>query len=477
MDGLADVIREVRYNASLRLRDRQHPIPHEVHLMVLIGDGPQATSTSLPTPTVLERAQTSLIRYGGTFSSFVADRAEGSFLYDRNGRRVLDFTSGQMSAILGHSHPDIVATVRQSMGTLAHLFSGMLSEPVVQLAEALTALTPPGLDRVLLLSTGAESNEAALKMARLATGGHEVVGFAQSWHGMTGGAAAATYSAARRGYGPMGVGGMAIMAPSFYRPTFGQAADYDWQAELDYGFELIDRQSTGALAAFIAEPILSAGGILDLPVGYLKALKTHCAARGMMLIMDEAQTGLGRTGEMFAFSRDEIVPDFLTLSKTLGAGLPLSAVLTSAEIEEQCHERGFVFYTTHVSDPLPAAVGLTVLEVILRDQLVKRAESAGIKLRQGLESLQAEFDCVGDVRGRGLLLGMEIVLDKQTKAPAPDLGDRITQNALDLGLSMNIVNLPGMGGTFRIAPPLTVSDQEIELGLSILRDAIIQAFN
>jgi len=238
--------------------------------MVLIGDHAQTTSSSLYPATVLEKAQTSLIRYGGAFSSFIAQRAEGSFIYDRSGRRVLDFTSGQMSAILGHSHPDIVATVSQSIGTLAHLFSGMLSEPVVNLAEALTALTPPGLDRVMFLSTGAESNEAALKMARLATGGHEVVSFAQSWHGMTGGAAAATYSAARRGYGPLGVGGMAIMAPNFYRPTFGHTAEYDWRAELDYGFELVDRQSTGALAAFIAEPILSAGGILDLPVGPLR---------------------------------------------------------------------------------------------------------------------------------------------------------------------------------------------------------------
>ncbi|MEM6521561.1 MAG: aspartate aminotransferase family protein [Cyanobacteria bacterium P01_C01_bin.70] len=418
---------------------------------------------------IFQRARSSLIRYGGTFSEFVANRAEGSFIYDHTHRKVLDFTSGQMSAILGHSHPDIVKTVCQFVGSLDHLYSGMLSEPVVGLAEALTALTPPGLDRVLLLSTGAESNEAALKMARLATGRFEVVGFAQSWHGMTGGAAAATYSAARRGYGPMGVGGMAIMAPHAYRPKFGAG---DWQAELDYNFELIDRQSTGALAAFIAEPILSAGGILELPEGYLAALKAHCKARGMMLILDEAQTGLGRTGDMFAFSRDGIVPDFLTLSKTLGAGLPLAAVLTSAETEQICHERGFVFYTTHVSDPLPAAVGLTVLNVLLRDRLVERAQIAGALLKSGLESLRDEFDCVGDVRGRGLLLGMEIVQDKISKAPAPELGTQITHKALELGLSTNIVNLPGLGGVFRIAPPLTVSDEEIDLGLSILQDAI-----
>ena len=416
------------------------------------------------------RAARHLVRYGGSFSPFVPERARGSYLYDRSGRRVLDFTSGQMSAILGHSHPDIVRTVREGVGSLDHLFSGMLSEPVVGLAEALAELVPAPLQKVLLLTTGAESNEAALKMARLATGGHEVVGFAQSWHGMTGGAAAATYSAGRRGYGPMGVGSMAIFAPNPYRPAFG--ASDTWQDELDYGFELIDRQSTGGLAAFIAEPILSSGGILDLPEGYLAALKRKCDERGMMLVVDEAQTGLGRTGAPFAFMRDRIVPDFLTLSKTLGAGLPLAAVLTSAEIEERCHERGFLFYTTHVSDPLPAAVGLTVLEVIARDRLVERAREAGQRLRAGLEALMEEFECIGDVRGRGLLLGVEIVRDRTSKAPAPEVGDAITRAALERGLSMNIVSLPAMGGVFRIAPPLTVSDDELDLGLEIMRDAL-----
>ncbi|MEO0761141.1 MAG: aspartate aminotransferase family protein, partial [Pseudomonadota bacterium] len=396
------------------------------------------------------RARAALIRYGGAFSDFVPVRAEGARLWDADGREVLDFTSGQMSAILGHCHPEIVETVRESAGTLDHLFSGMLSEPVLGLAEALVALAPPGLDRVLLLSTGAESNEAALKMARLATGGHEVVGFAQSWHGMTGGAAAATYSHGRRGYGPLGVGGMAIMAPNSYRPTFGG----DWRAELDYGFDMVDRQSCGALAAFIAEPVLSSGGILELPEGYLAALKAHCHRRGMMLVLDEAQTGLGRTGTGFAFEHDGVVPDILTLSKTLGAGLPLAAVLTSGAIEERCHERGFLFYTTHVSDPLPAAVGLRVLEVVARERLAERAVVVGARLKAGLEALMAEFDCVGDVRGRGLLLGMEIVRDRATREADPALGEAITRRALALGLSMNIVNLPGMGGVFRIAPPL-----------------------
>lgn len=423
---------------------------------------------------LLARAAKSVFRYGGTFADFVPVRSKGSFLYDGDGRKVLDFTSGQMSAILGHSHPAITTTVNEWIGKLAHLHSSMMSDPVVELSEALGKLAP-GLDRVLLLSTGAESNEAALKIAKLARGGHEVVGFGQSWHGMTGGAAATTYSAGRKGYGPMGVGGMAIMAPNSYRPGFVTKGQYDWRAELDYGFELVDRQSCGSLAAFIAEPILSSGGILELPEGYLAALQTKCHERGMMLVLDEAQTGLGRTGTTFAFERDGVVPDILTLSKTLGAGLPLAAVLASAETEALCHERGFLFYTTHVSDPLPAAVGLTVLEVLARDKLAERASAAGARLQAGLELMMSEFDCIGDVRGRGLMLGVEIVKDKTSKAAAPELGARITECAMQLGLSMNIVNLRGMGGVFRIAPPLTITDNEIDLGLSILRDAILAA--
>ncbi|MET0326263.1 MAG: aspartate aminotransferase family protein [Ilumatobacteraceae bacterium] len=419
-----------------------------------------------------ERAERHLLRYGPAWSPFVAERADGAYVEDAAGRRVLDFTSGQMSSILGHSHPEIVAVVTEMVGTLDHLFSGMLSRPVIDLAEALGTLAP-GLTKVLLLTTGAESNEAALRLAKIVTGGWEVVGFAQSWHGMTGGAAAATYSAGRRGYGPAAVGSMAVFAPNAYRPRFTTAdGALDWRAELDDAFDLVDRQSTGGPAAFIAEPLLSSGGILDLPLGYLAALQARCHERGMLLVLDEAQTGLGRTGTMFAFERDGIVPDILTLSKTLGAGLPLAAVLTTDEIEEQAHERGFLFYTTHVSDPLPAAVGLKVVEVVLRDRLAKRAEEAGARLRAGLAELVDRYDCVGDVRGRGLLVGLEIVADKDSKKPAPELGAAITARCFELGLSMNIVALRGMGGVFRIAPPLTITDDELDLGVTILDQAV-----
>ncbi|PWK87137.1 2,2-dialkylglycine decarboxylase (pyruvate) [Lentzea atacamensis] len=394
-----------------------------------------------------------LVRYGGTFTREIIDSASGSFLFTEDGRRILDFTSGQMSAILGHSHPRVVSTVRRQIANLDHLFSGMLSRPVVDLARRLAETLPAPLSKVQLLTTGAESNEAALRMAKLVTGKYEVVSFARSWHGMTAAAAAATYSAGRKGYGPATPGNFAIPAPTG-----------DWQTQLDLAFELIDAQSVGALAACIVEPILSSGGILEPPVGYFAAVSAKCRERGMLLILDEAQTGLCRTGTWYAFERDGVVPDILTLSKTLGAGLPLAAVITSAEIEEEAHARNYLFFTTHVSDPLVAAVGNAVLDVLVEERLDEQAAKLGAFLRNGLDDIAARHSLVSDVRGRGLLVGLEIA-DESLSAP-------ITQKCLELGLHMNIVQIPGMGGVFRIAPPLTATEEELALGLSILDEAI-----
>jgi 2,2-dialkylglycine decarboxylase (pyruvate) len=416
-----------------------------------------------------------LIRYGATFTPRIIARAAGSYVYDEDGTPILDFTSGQMSAVLGHGHPDIVAAVSGAVASLDHLYSGMLSRPVLDLAALLVGTLPEPLRKVLLLSTGAESNEAALKLAKLYTGKYEVVSFDASWHGMTSGASSATYSAGRRGYGPPIPGNLSLPTPNAYRSPFRHPdGSYDWRAELDYGFAAIDRQSAGSLAACLVEPILSSGGIIDPPVGYLSALRDKCVEREMLLIADEAQTGLGRTGAMYAFERDGIVPDILTLSKTLGAGLPVAAVITSEEIEQRCHERGFLFFTTHVSDPLAAVVGSTVLRVIARDELVARADQLGKRLHEQLLDLQERHEVIGDVRGRGLLHGIELVTDRDTKQPADRLGHAVTAACLRRGLHLNIVQLPGMGGVFRIAPPLTLSDTELDTGLDILDTALTE---
>jgi 2,2-dialkylglycine decarboxylase (pyruvate) len=414
-----------------------------------------------------------LIRYSGRgdFSPDVIARASGSSVFTTDGRELLDFTSGQMSAILGHSHPEIVATVRDQVARLDHLHSGMLSPPVLELAERLTATLPEPLDKVVFLTTGAEANEAALRMAKLVTGGHEVVSFARSWHGMTQAAASATYVAGRTGYGPAAPGNVALPVPDRFRPGIVDAdGELDWRRQLDLGFDLVDAQSVGSPAACLVEPILSSGGVVDLPPGYLAALRDKCHERGMLLVLDEAQTGLCRTGDWYAFERDGVVPDILTLSKTLGAGLPLAAVVTSAEIEARAHERGFLFFTTHANDPLPAAVGLTVLEVLARDRLDVRTRELGERLRSGLLELATRHPAIGDVRGRGLLVGLELVA-----SGADDLGAAVTRRCAELGLHMNIVQLPGLGGTFRMAPPLTATDEEIDRALAILDEALASA--
>lgn len=432
--------------------------------------------TAIDPTTFWEQAGRHLTRYGGgTFVGEPIVAAHGSWVTTADGRDVLDFTSGQMSAILGHSHPRVVATLAEAAGRLDHLYSNMISPPVVELARRLAESLPDPLQKVQLLSTGSEANEAALRLAKLVTGGWEVVSFSRSYHGVTQGSLSATYAAGRRGYGPTMPGNFSLPTPNTYRPDItGDDGELDWRRQLDLGFAAVDAASTGALAACIVEPIISAGGLLVPPPGYLAALQAKCRERGMLLIFDEAQTGLCRTGDWYAFEDEGVVPDILTLSKTLGAGLPLAAVVTSSEIEQRAYERGYFFFTTHTNDPLVAAVGTTVLDVLETEQLDQASRRLGAVMRERLLSLGDEVGVVGDVRGRGLLQGLELVADRSTKEPAESLGDRVTQRCWELGLHVNLARVPGLGGTFRIAPPLTISEDELHAGLDILQAAIVE---
>ena len=418
------------------------------------------------------RADKYLMSTGVPFSPVVITKALGTRLYDANNCQILDFTSGQMSSLLGHSHPEIVQVVREYVAELDHLLSNMITNPVVDLAQRLAGVLPAPLEKSFFLSTGSESTEAAMKMAKCYTGNFEIVAFAASYHGLTQGAGSATYSAGRRRGGPCMPGQLAFPAPYAYRSPFKNPdGSYDWETEIEFGWSMIDRQSVGSLAAFIMEPILSTGGILDLPEGYLPRMVAECKKRGMLVIMDEAQTGVGRTGRTFAFEHDRIVPDILALSKTLGCGLPLASVSTTAEIERGCKEAGFLWLTTHLNDPLTAAVGNKVLEIVERDNICKCAAERGAQLRQGLVKLQEKYWCIGDIRGRGLLQGIEIISDVKTRAPGSHLGQIVSDRAMTRGLSCNVVNLPGMGGVFRLAPPVTVTADEIQEGLDILDEA------
>lgn len=426
-----------------------------------------------------EAVEDHLLRYArGGFAPLLVTRAQGSMLYDASGREILDFGSGQMCATLGHNHPVVTQAIKDACDEPLHLYSTMLSPAVIELAEELAALLPPSLQKVMLLSTGAESNEAALRIAKLATGGFEVLSMGGAWHGMTGGANASTFAGGRQGYGPAMPGVFPLPAPNCYRCPIRHCVDRCDASCLDVGFELWDQQTVGAGAAVLSEPILAAGGMVVPPEGYMGRLKAHCEKRGLLLIFDEAQTGLGRTGTMFFFERDGVAPDVLTLSKTLGGGVALAATITSAEIERTIHDKGFHYYTSHVSDPLPARVGLAILRLIVEAKLVDHARAMGERLTRGLRELQNRHQAIGDVRGLGLLVGVELVRDRHTRKPWPGLAKAVVARALELGLQSTLSGSardPELGAVWKLAPPMTVTADEIDRGLDLIDRALADA--
>jgi 2,2-dialkylglycine decarboxylase (pyruvate) len=415
-----------------------------------------------------------LIRYAGDFAPFVVARAQGAWIETADGRRILDFTSGQICSTLGHNHPRITAAVGQALEDVVHLNSWMLSEPVLALAERLAGLFPRPLEKVVLLNTGSEANEVALKLAKMHTGRFELVGLTRGFHGLLAGIASVNFSMAHAGYGPLLPGAFAVPAPYAYRCPVRHCDGACDCTCLEAGFDLLDQQSVGSLCALVAEPVLSAGGIIVPPEGYFRRVRELCDERGMLLVLDEAQTGFGRLGTMFGFEHDGVVPDLVAVSKTLGGGLPLAATITSGAIEEDCAGKGFLHVTSHVSDPLPAAAGLAVLDVIEEEGLVGQASQRGDYLLAGLRELQREHEQVGDVRGRGLLVGLELVEERASRRPANALGAAVTEECLRRGLSMNIVRAGSSANCFRMAPPLTISEEEIDLGIEIL-DASLRA--
>ena len=416
-----------------------------------------------------------LIRYAGAFARDVAASASGSFVETVDGRRLLDFTAGQICATIGHNHPRVVAAIEDACRSVLHLNAWTLSEPVLALAERLLATMPEPLSRAMFLSTGGEAVEAAVRMAKLTSGGFEVASLTRSWHGLTAGASALTLAGgARRGYGPNPPGTFALPAPYAYRcPIRHCAGECDCTC-LDAGFDLLDQASVGALAAVVAEPVLSAGGIIVPPPGYFLRLLDLCRERGMVLILDECQTGLGRLGAMYGFEIYQVVPDFLVLSKTLGGGVPISAVITSADVEETAYRRGFVHVTSHISDPMPAAAALAVLDVVAEEGLAAQARVRGDYLLGRLRELQQRHEVIGDVRGMGLLCGIELVADRDSRSPVNELGTAFTDECERCGLSINLVRGRAGGATncVRMAPPLTIAEDEIDLAVTIMDDAL-----
>lgn len=429
--------------------------------------------------TLRDAAREYLVRYGGDTFPNLFTSAKGTIVRDDTGREILDFTSGQMCATVGHNHPAIVAAVHRAGETAFHFFSGMIPETVAQLAATMARdWMPAGLTKSIFVNTGSESNEIALRMAKMHKSGFEILAIGGSWHGVTSGAGSVSYASDRKGYGVPPAGVFVMPEPNAYRPYIaGMDAEQSALACLEIGLKMFDMASAGRPAAIIVEPVISAGGVLVPPKSYMQALRQAADARGMLLIFDEAQTAFGRIGYRSGSEYFGITPDIMSVSKTLGGGLPLAATITTPAIEQDVHEKGFTFYTSHVSDPLPATVGLAVLETIGRERLIERARTQGDYLRRGLLELQQRHEAIGDVRGLGLLLGVELVRDRDTRQPFHELGALTTQRCFELGLSMNIRRRPERGSVWRIAPPLTVSNAEIDRAISILDQALTESLD
>jgi 2,2-dialkylglycine decarboxylase (pyruvate) len=428
---------------------------------------------------LLQASRDFLVRYGGDAFPNLFTSAKGTIVKDSNGREYLDFTSGQMCATIGHNHPAIVEAVHRAGEKAFHMFSGMIPEVVAELGQTLARDWLPGdIKKTIFINTGSEATEVALRMAKMYTDGYEVLALGGSWHGITGGASTVSFASDRKGYGLPAPGVFLIPEPNSYRPYIQAATPEEAAlANLNLALKMFDMQSSGRGAAIIVEPVISAGGVLVPPKSFMQALRKAADDRGMLLIFDEAQTAFGRIGTRTGSEFFGVVPDIMTMSKTLGGGLPLAAVSTTAKIEEVLHQKHFTFYTSHVSDPLTAEVGLAVLKVIKEENLIARANEMGGYLRRRFEELQQRYEVIGDIRGAGLLLGVELVTDRVSRNPAHELGAMTTRKCFENGLSMNIRRRPERGSVWRIAPPLTVSTDEIDRAVDILDKALRDSLN
>jgi 2,2-dialkylglycine decarboxylase (pyruvate) len=404
-----------------------------------------------------------------TVAGPIFERGRGSVVTDVNGKEYLDFNSGQMCAALGHNHPRIVAAIKESCDTLIHASSSYFNVKEIALAERLGTLVPPPLRKSMFLGSGSDSNEAAVTIAKKYTGGFEVASPHVSFHGFSEASRALTFAGWHAGYGPMVPGSYAIMAPYCYRCPISQTFPGCELACLKGSLELLDAQSTGNLAAIITEPLFSAGGVIEPPPGWLGAVKQACRERGMLLIFDEAQTGLGKLGTMFACEQEGVVPDILTVSKHFGGGLEISAVVTTPEIEEVASARGMVIGHSHTNDPIACNAGLASLDVIVEDNLPERAREVGKAWTRRLEALAAKHEVIGDVRGRGLIQGIELVRDRETKAPHFEAGRAVTRECLARGL---LFSLRRNGSVLRFVPPFYTTEAQLDRAAEILDAAI-----
>ncbi len=400
-------------------------------------------------------------------------KSKGRKYIDTNGKEYIDFQSGQMGAALGHQHPRMVKRITETLKLMMHSTNTMLNVSRLQLHERLGKLLPKKLQRSLFLVSGSDSIEAAVDLARKSTSGLDVLGFHSGLHGSTSYLTRSlSFNWSRQKHAVVAPATTAILAPYCYRCPLDLEPNSCAFKCLDISLELADANFTGTPAAMIAEPILSAGGIIVPPKGYSKKLKEELEARGMLLIFDESQTCLGKTGKMFGYEHEGITPDIITISKHFGGGLPISAVCTSTEIATKASKNGYFATRSHATDPLLCAAGEESINIIVDDDLPARARHIEKRIKGAFEELAKEYEIIGDIRGRGVLIGIELVEDHNTKVPANKALSYIFDYCESKGLIFQKRGSRQMLNVIRLVPPMTTTDKELDQSLSILSDAM-----
>jgi 4-aminobutyrate aminotransferase len=398
-------------------------------------------------------------------------RAEGIWIEDTAGRRYMDFHGNNVHHI-GYGHPRLKEAIRAQMDELPFAPRRFACEPAVELAERLGALAPGGLSKALFTTGGSDAVEVALKVARAATGRFKTISFWDAFHG-AGFAASSVGVEQMFRSGPIGplLAGSEHVAPfACYRCPYGYP-DIDGAPDLDHcrmicaSFVRYVLEREGDVAAVIAEPNRAVPYVP--PPGFWQEVRKACNDHGALLIFDEIPTGLGKTGRMFACEHDEVAPDILVLGKALGGGmLPIAAALCRPELDV-AGDWAFGHYT-HEKNPVTARAALTTLDIIESEGLVANAYELGTHALTRLREMQQRYPLIGDVRGRGLLLGVELVRDRAAKTPATAEADRVLYAALSKGLSFKTT----MGNTLTLTPPLTLSRAEMDRALDILETCI-----
>lgn len=399
-------------------------------------------------------------------------RAEGVYVYDRDGKRYLDFLAGFGACNAGHNHPRIVAAAREQMKHIVHAPAGVMAhEPMLRLAHELAAVVPGGATMFFFGNSGSEAVDASLKLARYVTGRSDLIAFLGSFHGRMMGGTAVTASKVkyREGHGPHLPGVHFARFPYPYRslaPTEEACVD-EVLGDIERLFEYV--VPPGDVAAMLVEPVQGEGGYIFPPRSWLKALRDTCDEHGILLIFDEVQSGFGRTGEWFAADLYGVQPDVVCLAKGIANGFRLGAVGARREIMSQWGAASHG--TTYGGNPMACAAALATLDVIREEGLLENARQQGQYLMAALADLQADAPIVGDVRGEGLMIAVEFIKPEMGKAPNTEAVRRILDRCLEDGLLMYPCG--HWAQTIRLIPPLTITRRQMDEGLDIFRRAVL----